>query len=447
MHSLIRITAFSLFIILGLTNLSAVDNRPNFVIVLADDVSWDAFGCTGSTYARTPHIDKLAKESIFMNRLYCSVSQCAPVRAELYTGLLPNHNGVLANGKKVKRTGVLNIADHLKPLGYRVGLTGKRHFRLGKEKIDNIKGFPEGCNGDIAKYDLKGTRDYIKEAQSTDSPFCIFICSIHAHHPWTVGDESHFPHDKVKLPPHYVDTPATRKAIALHAAEVEQFDQQVGDTRALIQELKLEKNTILIVLSEQGTAMPRGKWSPYEHGSRALCIAHWPERFTPKKTSAIAMYCDILPTFIDLAGGRSKTPLDGKSLKSLWLGERDNHRKSAFISNVYPFWQKAIVKEQYKLIWTGFPEKNHIWKNFYSKEKFFSQSWTEWNELSQKVAASRVKVQHVLHPKRYELYDIQKDPYETNNLGENPKYGSMKVELLAELKQLMADAGESLEPK
>ena len=332
MRTLIHFIIFPLVVGLGLTNLFAVDRQPNFVIVLADDVGWDAFGCTGSPHARTPHIDQLAKESVFMDRLYTSVSQCAPLRAEFYTGLLPMHNGVLANSQKEERTGVLNIADHLRPLGYRVGLTGKSHFRLGKEEFDRIEGFPGNANGDIAEYDLSGVRAYIQEALSADSPFCIFICSVHAHHPWTVGDESHFPHAQLTIPPHYADTPATRKTIAIHAAEVEEFDRQVGDTRALIQDLKLENDTILIVLSEQGIAMPRGKWSPYEHGSRSLCIAHWPDQFAPQKTSAIAMYCDFVPTFIDLAGGRPQVPLDGKSLKSLWLGESAKHRQSAFIS-------------------------------------------------------------------------------------------------------------------
>ncbi len=89
--------------------------QPSFIVVLGDDVGWDAFGCTGMREARTPAIDQLARESCMMKRFYCSVSQCAPLRAELYTGLLPNHNGVLANATRVKRPGVKNVADHLRP--------------------------------------------------------------------------------------------------------------------------------------------------------------------------------------------------------------------------------------------------------------------------------------------------------------------------------------------
>ena len=127
--------------------LSGQTSKPNFIIIIGDDVGWDAFGCTGMKEARTPAIDQLANEATMMTRFYCSVSQCAPLRAELYTGLFPMNNGVLANAKKEKRTGIKNIADHLNPLGYKVGLSGKKHFGLGTAKIDVIPGFPSNANG------------------------------------------------------------------------------------------------------------------------------------------------------------------------------------------------------------------------------------------------------------------------------------------------------------
>ncbi len=148
---------------------SAVD-KPNFVTVLGDDVGWDAFGCTGTSFARTPNIDELSTQSLHMDRFYCSVSQCAPLRAELYTGLYPNHNGVLANARSVNRPGVKNVADHLKPLGYRIGLTGKKHFGKGTVKFDKIAGFPEGANGSIGEYSLDGVKSYIQIGQELETP-------------------------------------------------------------------------------------------------------------------------------------------------------------------------------------------------------------------------------------------------------------------------------------
>ena len=290
-----RITTLAICVLALLLSPSLTfGQKPNYIVVLGDDVGWDAFGCTGMKAARTPAIDQLARESCMMTRFYCSVSQCAPLRAELYTGLLPNRNGVLANAAKVKRPGVKNVADHLRPLGYRVGLTGKRHFGLGTAKIDNVPGFSPNGNGSNQTHSLDGVRDYISQAKEAGDKFCVFICSTHAHHPWDHGDETNFPVDEINLRPHYIDTPAARQAVAKHAAEVEVLDQQVRETRELMKDMKLEEDTVLIFLSEQGIAMPRGKWSPYEHGSRALCLAHWSGHIHPRRTSALSMYCDCL---------------------------------------------------------------------------------------------------------------------------------------------------------
>lgn len=420
--------------------------KPNFIVIMGDDVGWDAFGCTGMTEARTPAIDQLASESCLMNRFYCSVSQCAPLRAELYTGLLPNHNGVLANAAKVKRPGVRNVADHLRPLGYQVGLTGKRHFGLGSGKIDNIPGFSPNGNGSNQTHSFEGVREYITRAKASGDSFCVFICSTHAHHPWDHGEESHFPVDDINLRPHYVDTPAARQAVRKHAAEVEVLDQQVRETREMMAAMNLEADTILIFLSEQGIAMPRGKWSPYEHGSRALCLAHWKGHILEKKTPALAMYCDIVPTLIDFAGG-GDPGLDGKSLKPVWTTKNtDTHRDAVLISNVHPFWQKAIVTDTYKLIWTGHPEREHIWNNFTSESKFFSKPWAEWLAAATTDEAAARKMKRILSPGKLELYDIVADPYEMTDLSAEPAHRERVTTMHQELKDLMTACGESLTP-
>jgi len=258
-----------LFLALSITGSA----KPNFIIIIGDDVGWDAFGCTGMKEARTPAIDQLAKQSCMMDRFYCSVSQCAPCRAEMYTGLYPINNGVLANSKKLKRPGVKNVADHLRPLGYQVGLTGKRHFSLGSAQIDNIPGFDSNGNGSGQVHRFDGVEAYINKAKAGGDAFCVFICSTHAHHPWDHGRERHYPLGDINLRPHYVDSPAARQAVAKHAAEVEVLDRQVKETRELMRTMDLEKDTVLIFLSEQGIAMPRGKWSPYEHGPPCRCTA------------------------------------------------------------------------------------------------------------------------------------------------------------------------------
>ena len=434
------------FVIFLLPQLSSKSTRPNFIIIIGDDVGWDAFGCTGMKEARTTSIDKLANESCMMTRFYCSVSQCAPLRAELYTGLLPKNNGVLANAVKEKRTGVKNIADHLIPLGYKVGLSGKKHFGLGSAKIDVIPGFASNANGSNQVHSFDGVEKYVSQAKMKGNLFCVIIGTTHAHHPWDHGKKSNYPLEKVNLRPHYIDTPAARQAVAKHAAEVEVLDQQVRETREFMKKMDLEKDTILIFLSEQGIAMPRGKWSPYEHGSRALCLAQWKGRILPRQTSALAMYCDIVPTLIDFAGGKDPH-LDGRSLKELWTdNQAKSHRDEILISNVHPFWQKAIVTDTYKLIWTGHPEREHIWGNFTSKGKFFAKPWTEWKEKAQTDETAAHKIERVLQPKAFELYDVVNDPYEINDLSNLSEHQKRITTLRAKLNKLMTDCGESTTP-
>ena len=419
---------------------------PNFIIIIGDDVGWDAFGCTGMKQARTPAIDQLASESSMMTRFYCSVSQCAPLRAELYTGLLPKKNGVLANAVKEKRMGVRNVADHLIPLGYEVGLTGKRHFGLGSAKIDVIPGFSPNGNGSNQVHSFDGVENYVSQAKQKGNSFCVIIAATHAHHPWDHGKESNFPAGNIRVRPHYLDTPTARQAMAKHAAEVEVLDRQVRETRELMKRMDLEKDTILIFLSEQGIAMPRGKWSPYEHGSRALCLAYWKGRILSRKTTALAMYCDVVPTLVDFAGGKDPG-LDGKSLKELWTSKQvKSHRDEVLISNVHPFWQKAIVTDTYKLIWTGHPERNHVFSNFTSRNKFFSKPWAEWMDEAKTNETAARKVERILQPKPFELYDVVSDPYEINDLSSLPEHQKRIASLQAKLKKLMTDCGESTTP-
>ena len=158
------------------------------------------------------------------------------------------------------------------------------------------------------------------------------------------------------------------------------------------------------------------------------------------------MYCDILPTLIDLAEGKTQD-LDGKSLKSVWASKSTNtHREAVLISNVHPFWQKAIVTDSYKLIWTGHPEREHIWRNFDSKGKFFSRPWAEWKaEAAAKEDAAR-KVKRILSPNEFELYDVIADPYEVNDLASRPEHRERVQDMHAKLKNLMSACGEPLTP-
>jgi len=437
MNPILLLTLFMLF------SAASIDAaKPNFLIIIGDDVGYDAFGCTGARFARTPNIDKLAREGLVLDRFYGTVSQCAPIRAELYTGLFPVNNGRLANARSISKDGVKSMVDHLEPLGYDVGLTGKGHFGKGG-KFKKFSGFPAGANSSIAEYNVDGLKGFIKQAQAADRSFCAVIGSIHAHHPWDLGDRKRFEQSSLDLPAHWVDTPGAREALARHAAEVEELDHQVGATLRLLEEMKLSRDTVVIFLSEQGIAMPRAKWSVYDHGNRSLCIMRWPGNIEKRRSAALGQYCDIVPTLVDLAGGPDPD-LDGFSLRPLFNGDSDTHREFVYLYNVHPTWQRAIIRDDWKLVWSPEVEKEHIWSNFSSKSKFFSVPWTEWCALAKTESKAATKVEHVIHPQEYELYRIDEDFYETKNLAVDPKNQKRIRKMSAELKAFMSKLGDPL---
>jgi uncharacterized sulfatase len=216
----------------------------------------------------------------------------------------------------------------------------------------------------------------------------------------------------------------------------------------MLKNMGLEKNTILVFLSEQGIAMPRSKWAIYEYGNRSLCLMSWPNKIKARETDAIAQYCDIVPTFIDMAGGDPKNAkLDGISLKSVMLEGKNKHRKFGYLSNSHPFYQRAIIRDDLKLIWSPQQDAEHIWKNFTSPGKFFSNAWREWLEAAKNNKSALKKVNRVIHPKEFELYKIKNDIWEKTDLASSPENASIVKELFQEMKEFMISMGEPEEPE
>ena len=191
---------------LALAGLGAAKSRkPNFLFILADDCTYNELGCFGGRNVKTPNIDSIARDGVKFNRAYASMSMCAPFRAELYTGLYPLNSGVAWN-HSVAKPGTKSVCHHLGDLGYRVGLSGKKHASPADSfPFTTLKNFPAGD-------DIRGfmTQD--------DDPFCLYICSHNTHAPWTTGDASQFDADKIALAPSQHDNAATREAMTRYYA-------------------------------------------------------------------------------------------------------------------------------------------------------------------------------------------------------------------------------------
>lgn len=449
------VSLFGLFAIRGGNGLQADEQpqQPNFVIVLADDISADSFGCYGSPNPHTtPHIDNLAASGIRFQNMFVSEAMCAPARAELYTGLMPQRNGTYRN-HKASRPDVRSVVHYLGDLGYRVGLAGKKHIGPEQvyafEKIDGICG--KAVEPNPQPDDWTGVRNFITRERR--QPFCVVIGSIHAHSPWTVGDTTYWKEEDIVLPPNLVDTPQTRSAYLHYLAEVREFDRQVGDVVSLLKETNKLDHTIIIVLDENGAGMPGGKWTVFDWGVRSACVIkcpdHWQASF---ETDAISQYCDIVPTLIEAAGGTPPEDLDGRSLLPLIRGQTKTHRKRAYFlfnNRVHEtkgdlhFSTRAVTDGRFKFIWNLTPE------NLYSvnittcdlngriRQTDFGRIYPSMIDRMATDNHAEAMVNRLRSRPPYQLYDLQADPYELSNLAGDPAYAEMITGFKADIDNWM----------
>ena len=383
---------------------SAIE-RPNIVYIMADDCTFRDLGCYGGQ-AKTPHIDGLATEGMLFERCFQAAPMCSPTRHNIYTGLYPVKSGAYPNHTFAKK-GTKSLTHYLKPLGYRVALSGKTHI-APKEVFDFE------YSGRKNNPDMEVIESLMVESKEKGTPFCLFACSNEPHSPWDKGDASKYPPSEVKLPSYLVDTPETREEFSSYLAEITYYDQQVGDILALLKKHGLAGNTLVVVTSEQGNGFPFAKWTCYDSGLQSAMIARWPGKIAKgKKTKAMVEYVDLCPTFIEAAGGELPDGLDGVSFLPVLKGEKKQHKNHVFglmttrgiLNGSEHYGIRSVRSKTHKLIVNLTPEVE--FRNIAMKTPTF-RSWealaSEGDERASYLV-NRYKKRPVI-----ELYDVVSDP-------------------------------------
>ncbi len=419
-------------------------NRPNIVLIMADDLDSRQLSCYGGENLKTVHIDQLAAEGMQFDAMIASEAMCVPTRASLFTGLYPVRHGAYQNHKPVY-TGLKSVVHYLNDLGYRVGLTGKNHMTRPRTifPFDMVSGFEPNCVSTTDDYFLDSVRNYIVQ----DQPYCLFVMSNNPHRPWTVGDPDEFDADALKLPQHWVDTERTRESFRHYLAEVRRLDNQVGDIMNLLKETGQDKNTIVIFLGEQGPQFPGGKWNLYDNGQKSSMIVKWPGKVAPNtKTNAIVQYEDITPTLIDVLEGDPIEGLDGRSFKPVLENKDTGHRQVAFgIHNNIPegpaYPMRSIRGHRYKLIWNLTPDSIYHIKYSMNLNKD-DLDWPTWIRKAAYDDEAKQLTERIVRRPAVEFYDLQNDPYELNNLAGEDMYQTVIADYSAQLKAWMAAQGD-----
>jgi arylsulfatase A len=374
-------------LLLSLT-LAIAAARPNFVIIMADDMGYADASCYGNDRYQTPRIDQLAKEGLRFIDFHSNGPVCSPTRAALLTGRYQQRAGmaevVFADPKQNRHHGLqaqeVTFAEHLGRAGYRTGVMGKWHLGYARsynpvdQGFDEFHGYVSGNIDFHSHYDRMGVLDwwdggkladepgycthlithYAKQFihENKDRPFCLYIAHEAPHNPYQGPHDKAFRvADKVVKethPPGHIE-----KA---YREMMQEMDTGIGEVIDTLKELKLEKNTFVFFFSDNG-ATPKGNNGPlrgsksmiWEGGHRVPAIAWWPDRIQPGTTTdATAITLDVLPTLLDLAGIRTAQPsFDGVSLTPTLFGSGQLPSRSLF-------WEyrdrKAIRKGPWKLL-------------------------------------------------------------------------------------------------
>ena len=434
--------------------------KPNFVFVFSDDVNRDSWGVYGNPDCQTPHIDRLARQGLLFEKAYCSVAMCGPFRQELYSGRTPWRTGTLANHSK-SSPDTKSLPHYLGPLGYRVALIGKSH--VGPKSaypFDTVGGVKDNNDKFVA-----AAAKIIDESVDQGQGFCLFLASSDGHAPFTTGDPSAYPPDKLTIPPYWLDTPELRENLSKYYAEVTHFDALVGKTHALLEAKGQLENTLLMVCTEQGAQLPFGKWTCFDNGLHMGLIAHWPKRIQAGALAPqLISLMDVAPTLVELAGGELKPgDMDGRSMVSVLDGEPgiiNDYVFGAFTNcniidnreRIYPI--RSIRDSRYTLLWC--PNYEDLTSNVTltnalglidGKSKSGSSHGKgdiamSWVKRMKKGERAEFLVKRLFHRPEYALYDRRSDPLEETNLAAHPKHRETLERLSKALHERLKELGD-----
>ncbi|HSJ01131.1 MAG TPA: sulfatase, partial [Verrucomicrobium sp.] len=364
MKRLLNLT-FSLAVLAGFASLAAATDKPNIIFILADDLGYTDIATFGSKYYETPNVDRLAAEGLKFTQGYTCGPNCQPTRAALMSGQYGPRTGIYTVGnidrfpwqtrslRPVDNVTQLplekvSLAQTLKNAGYATGMFGKWHLgndaahhpskrgfdeaivSNGKHfnfKTDPEVAYPEGAY--LADFLTDKASDFIRRHKS--EPFFLYLPHYGVHSPYEA---------KQALIDRFKDKPGVAgHDNPVYAAMIASVDESVGRITALLDELKIAENTLVVFTSDNGgvggyqregitknkgatdnAPLRGGKGMLYEGGVRVPYVFRWKGKITPGGVTAQQINTvDLYPTLLELSGGTAPAnqPLDGESYASV----------------------------------------------------------------------------------------------------------------------------------
>lgn len=433
------------------------DMRPNILLLMSDNQSWNHLGCYGDPVVKSPVIDRLAKKGIRFTNAYCAAPSCTPARASMLTGqeiwrLEEGANlwGILPSKFKV-------YTDLLEESGYHVGMEGKG-WGPG-----NYEDGGWGRNPGGEKY--KTFVEFLDQ-RNPDQPFCYWFSSRDPHRPYKTHETEKDPKKlaEVVVPPYLPDDDKVRADMLDYYAEIENFDRDVGSFIDQLEQYGQLENTLIIVCSDNGWQMPRGLANLYDFGTRIPMIILMPERFEGNRVvDDFISLNDLAPTFLELAGLPILDEMTANSLlnilrsnKSGLIESERNHIFSARERHAYVrknglgYGGRCIRTNEFLFIknyeadhWPAgdpplFGDVDAHMLHYPSPTKLFIL-----RHRDQPVAKEYFRLAFDMRPEE-ELYDLKKDPYQMKNVANDVIYTKAKEKLVQKLDEYLK---ETLDPR
>jgi N-sulfoglucosamine sulfohydrolase len=437
--------------------------RPNFLFIIFDDMSWNTAGAYGCEWVKTPHLDRVAREGVKFEHAFTSNPKCAPCRASILTGRnswqleeLSCHNTIFP-----KKWAVL--PDLLEQVGYQVGLTGKG-WGPGDHTGQGWTRNPAGPSFDEHKTEPPasaiGKNDYARNFEAfldqradKSKPFSFWMGFQEPHRAYELHSGVRLGKnlDEIVVPPYFPDLRAVRSDLADYAIEVEYADAHIGRALELLEKSGELENTLIVITSDHGMPFPYVKGQIHEDGFRLPFVARWGKGIKPGRVvQDFVNVRDIAPTFLELAGAAIHPQITGRSLAPLlkaeasgWIEDRkvmlvgkERHDLGRPNNLGYPV--RAIRTPDFLYVHNYHPDR---WPACDPETNFGNCDDSPTKEVIKILGGHFFNLSFGFRPAD-ELYRLSNDPAGLRNLANDPAYAETMAELKQQMLTLLKDEGD-----
>lgn len=432
------------FAALACLALRAAETRPNFVIMIADDLAWEDSSPYGNLGVRTPNLARLRGQGMRFDRAILTCSSCSPSRASIMTGRYPHNTDAEQLHWPLPRAQV-TFVERLKAAGYWTAAAGKWH--LGPEMKNRFDVVAEAGTAGfqlsspaakmVDERDESGCANWLPalKARPKDKPFFLWLAALDPHRDYKPNAIAapHNPRD-VTVPPYLPDTPEVRRDLALYYDEITRLDENIGKVLAELDAQGVATNTLVIFMADNGRAFPRCKTTVYDSGIKTPFILRWPAKVKAGATcDSLISSIDIAPTLLDIAGVPVPTTVQGSSFAKLLADPSAKIRDHAFAEHNwhdYDAHKRAVRTARFKYIRNFDADL----PNTPPADAVRSPTFQAMRALRDSGKLTPPQMACFTKPKpAEELYDCDADPHELRNLAIEPAHADTLKTLRAVL--------------